>query len=128
MPKQKDYDALVSAIIWNKCYQLKTRIQGNIGSLQEFEAKLQRLAKLACLEVLENFTYQISVHSFVEGVKELELQETLRICSYKDLKAFIYAFEAAKKTPQQNIDDIRTMKEPKDKNVINKGTFSKVPD
>nr|XP_023016552.1 uncharacterized protein LOC111505893 [Leptinotarsa decemlineata] len=111
--RQKDYEALVSALEvrygsehLQQVYQaqLKVRTQGPSESLQEFGAEVERLVRLAYPEAPDTFTHWISVHSVIDGVRDTELHQSLRMIRHKTLNdAIIYAleFEAAKNASRQ---------------------------
>ncbi|XP_044761972.1 golgin subfamily A member 6-like protein 7 [Coccinella septempunctata] len=63
--------------------QLKTRIQKSNESLQEFEAGVQSLIQLAYPEAPEGFKEQLAVQTFIDGLKDIEIQRTLRLTSFK---------------------------------------------
>ncbi|XP_044745097.1 golgin subfamily A member 6-like protein 7 [Coccinella septempunctata] len=63
--------------------QLKTRVQKSNESLQEFEADVQSLIQLAYPEAPEGFKEQLAVQTFIDGLKDIEIQRTLRLTSFK---------------------------------------------
>lgn len=73
-------------------------------SLKEFGPDIGRLERLSYPEVLEEFVHQISDSSLIDGIKDVEYQETLRFGRHQEMKeAVINAleFEKAKKATQQ---------------------------
>lgn len=61
-------------------------------------ADIERLVRLA-IPNPEEFIHQIGVQTFIDYMKELELQQILRLSRHKKLEVVIYAleYEVAKK-------------------------------
>ncbi|KAJ8912330.1 hypothetical protein NQ315_005935 [Exocentrus adspersus] len=112
--KQNDYSTGVGALelkfgskYLSKVYQdqLKSRSQGPTETLQEFSTDIERMVRVAYPEAPEEFIKQLNVQSFIDGVKDPELQQALRLGRFKSLsKAVIYGleFEAAKNVSRRN--------------------------
>ncbi|KAJ8921195.1 hypothetical protein NQ315_013667 [Exocentrus adspersus] len=112
--KQNDYSTVVGALelrfgskYLSQVYQnqLKSRSQGPTETLQEFSTDFKRMVRLAYPEAPEEFIKQLNVQSFIDGVKDPELQQALRLGRFKSLsEAVIYGleFEAAKNVSRQN--------------------------
>ncbi|KAJ8913587.1 hypothetical protein NQ315_013994 [Exocentrus adspersus] len=106
--KQNDYFTVVGALelrfgskYLSQVYQnqLKSRSQGPTETLQEFSTDIERMVRLAYPEAPEEFIKQLNIQSFIDGVKDPELQQALRLGRFKTLsEAVIYGleFEAAK--------------------------------
>ncbi|KAJ8910275.1 hypothetical protein NQ315_003342 [Exocentrus adspersus] len=106
--KQNDYSTVVGALELRfgskylfQVYQnqLKSRSQGPTETLQEFSTYIERMVRLAYPEAPEEIIKQLNVQSFIDGVKDPELQQALRLGRFKTLsEAVIYGleFEAAK--------------------------------
>ncbi|KAJ8912995.1 hypothetical protein NQ315_002872 [Exocentrus adspersus] len=106
--KQNDYSTVFGALelrfgskYLSQVYQnqLKSRSQGSTETLQEFSTDIERMVRLAYPEAPEEFIKQLNVQSFIDGVKDPELQQALRLGRFKTLsEAVIYGleFEAAK--------------------------------
>ena len=58
--------------------QLRTRRQRSGESLQEFEASIDRLIRLAYTEAPEDFRTSFAMQTFTAGVRENELQMCIR--------------------------------------------------
>nr|XP_023013314.1 uncharacterized protein LOC111503278 [Leptinotarsa decemlineata] len=120
--EQKDCEAVVSALDirygsehLQQVYQaqLKVRTQGPSKSLQEFWAEVEKLVRLPYSEAPDNFTHWISVHNFIDGVHDTELQQSMRMARHKTLNAL--EFEAAKNASrQQRKVLVRTINEKED--------------
>ncbi|KAJ8914101.1 hypothetical protein NQ315_014297 [Exocentrus adspersus] len=106
--KQNDYSTVVGALelrfgskYLSQVYQnqLKSRSQGPTETLQEFSTDIERMVRLAYPEAPEEFIKQLNVQSFIDGVKDPELQQALRLGRFKSLsEAVLYGleFKAAK--------------------------------
>lgn len=78
-------------------------MQGHSESLQVFVAL--KLIRLAYKQVREHFLHQIIINSFIGGVKDMELEQTIRLGLQKVLKeALIYGlgFEAQRKLSENS--------------------------
>ncbi|KAJ8911883.1 hypothetical protein NQ315_012297 [Exocentrus adspersus] len=85
--------------------QLKSLSQGPTETLQEFSTDIEKMVRLAYPEAPEEFIKQLNVQSFIDGVKDPELQQALRLGRFKTLsEAVIYGleFEAAKYVSRRN--------------------------
>ncbi|KAJ8915714.1 hypothetical protein NQ315_000648 [Exocentrus adspersus] len=112
--KQNDYSTVVGALelrfgskYLSQVYQhqLKSRSQGPTETLQEFSTDIERMVRLAYPEAPAEFIKQLNVQSFIDGVKDPELQQALRLGRFKTLsEAVIYGleFEAAKNVSRRN--------------------------
>ncbi|KAJ8914881.1 hypothetical protein NQ315_014894 [Exocentrus adspersus] len=112
--KHNDYSTVVGALelrfgskYLSQVYQnqLKSRSQGPTETLQEFSTDIERMVRLAYPEAPEEFIKQLNVQSFIDGVKDPELQQALRLERFKTLsEAVIYGleFEAAKNVSRRN--------------------------
>ena len=81
------------------CTQLRARRQHSGESLQEFEASIDRLIRLAYPEAPEDFRTSFAVQTFTAGVRDNELQQVLRMARHlNSADALVHAlqFEAAK--------------------------------
>ncbi|XP_050509006.1 scaffold attachment factor B1-like [Diabrotica virgifera virgifera] len=65
--------------------QLRSRSQQANENLQEFEADVARVVRLAYPEVLDSILEDIAVDNFVNGLKESEQQKALRLARPKVL-------------------------------------------
>ena len=77
----------------------KARRQRSGESLQEFEANINRLTRLAYPETLENLWKWISLSAFIDSIRDSELQQMLRIVQHQnksDTLVDAVCFEAAK--------------------------------
>ncbi|GFW71740.1 uncharacterized protein TNCV_219541 [Trichonephila clavipes] len=74
--------------------QMKTRHQKPEESLQEYAFEMQRLATLAFTDFSANVREMICLEYFVDGLKDEEIQMTVRMADFKDLKsALLYALK-----------------------------------
>ena len=64
--------------------QLRTRRQRSGESLQEFEASIDRLIRLAYPEAPEDFRIRFTVQTFIDGIGDCELQQVLRMARHRD--------------------------------------------
>ena len=68
--------------------QLRTRRQCSVESLQEFEASVEasidRLIRLACPEAPEDFRIRFAVQTFIDGIRDCELQQVLRMARHRN--------------------------------------------
>uniref|UniRef100_A0A6P7GU17 Uncharacterized protein LOC114340761 n=1 Tax=Diabrotica virgifera virgifera TaxID=50390 RepID=A0A6P7GU17_DIAVI len=77
----------------------ESRYQKHNESLQEFEADIKRLLHLAYPQAPRDFLEQIGIHAFIDGLYDIEMQQSLRLQHHNTLnKVLISAqeFEAAK--------------------------------
>ena len=80
------------------CTQLRARKQHAAESLQEFEASINRLIRLAYPEAPEDFRTSFAMQTFTTGVRDNELQQVLRMERHQnsaDALVHILQFEAA---------------------------------
>lgn len=98
---QKGYDRLIGLgnQIWQSLFEEsssepETRIQGNFQSLHQFGINFGILDRLVYPEAPKDFIHQISVNHFINGIEDLEFQQTLSLSCCRELKeAIIYALE-----------------------------------
>lgn len=93
--------------------QVKSRIQNNEESLQEFEADIARLVRLAYPTAPDSFLEQLTVQTFVDGLRDGETQQSLRLARPRtadDALAHALEFEAAKQASRGH-GRIRTVAE-----------------
>ncbi|KAJ8912305.1 hypothetical protein NQ315_017338 [Exocentrus adspersus] len=92
--KKNDYSTVTGALelrfgskYLSQVYQnqLKSRSQGPTETLQEFSTDVERMVRLAYPEAPEEFIKQLNVQSFIDGVKDPELQQALRLGRFKSL-------------------------------------------
>ncbi|GFS70771.1 uncharacterized protein TNCV_498311 [Trichonephila clavipes] len=67
--------------------QMKTRLQIIGESLQEYAAEVEKLANLAFSDHPATVRGVISLHYFVDGLKEGEIQKVVRMADVQDLKS-----------------------------------------
>lgn len=85
--------------------QLKNRLQKKGENLQEFEADVARLVRLAYPTAPENFSEHLAIQTFVDGLRDSDTQQTLRLARPKtliDALAHALEFEAAKQASRTN--------------------------
>ncbi|POS82547.1 hypothetical protein EPUL_004988, partial [Erysiphe pulchra] len=90
--------------------QIKGRQQKNAESLQEFEADIARLVRLAYPTAPDSFLEQLAVQTFVDGLKDAETQQTLRLArprTLDDALAHALEFEAAKQASNRSHNKVR---------------------
>lgn len=90
--------------------QIKSRQQKNAESLQEFEADIARLVRLAYPTAPDSFLEQLAVQTFVDGLKDAETQQTLRLArprTLDDALAHALEFEAAKQASHRGHNKVR---------------------
>ena len=79
--------------------QLKVRRQRSRETFQGFEANVYRLTRLAYPEESEDFQKWISLIMFIDGIRDSQLQQVLRMAQHDNKSdALVHAlrFEAAK--------------------------------
>uniref|UniRef100_A0A6P7FRD1 Uncharacterized protein LOC114330302 isoform X1 n=1 Tax=Diabrotica virgifera virgifera TaxID=50390 RepID=A0A6P7FRD1_DIAVI len=124
---QKKYETVVSALelrygsqYLKQVYQsqLKVRIQGSNESVQEYGAEVEKMARLAWPEAPEEFLHQFTIQCFLDGLRDVDLQQTLRLGRgrYQILKDAIVAaleYEAVKNVSrhQRKVHQIRGVAE-----------------
>ena len=106
--QQRDYSAMVAQIDIRygdrhreqvHQAQLKSCSQKNDESLQEYHSHVARLVRLAYPSAPEDFGEQLAVQVFIDGLRDCETQQALRLGRHKLLcEALTHAmeFEAAK--------------------------------
>ncbi|GFV79183.1 uncharacterized protein TNCV_1817301 [Trichonephila clavipes] len=73
---------------------MKTRLQKNRESLQEYASEVERLANLAFSDNSATVRETISLQYFVEGLREGEVQKAVRMADVQELKsALLYALK-----------------------------------
>ncbi|KAJ8981859.1 hypothetical protein NQ317_017537 [Molorchus minor] len=92
--------------------QLKGRNQRINENLQQYEADIARLVYLAYPTAPRDFIEQLAVQVFIDGIRDCETQQALRLARCKKLNDLAYAleFEAAKQASRGHtrIRQIRT--------------------
>ncbi|KAJ8953260.1 hypothetical protein NQ318_015842 [Aromia moschata] len=81
--------------------QLKNRYQKNNESLQEFEADIARLVRLAYSSTPENVMERLAVQAFLDGLRDIETRQALTLArpsKLVDALARALEFEAAKES------------------------------
>ncbi|KAJ8941472.1 hypothetical protein NQ318_015951 [Aromia moschata] len=81
--------------------QLKNRYQKSNESLQEFEADIARLVRLAYSSTPENVMEQLAVQAFLDGLRDTETRQALTLArpsKLVDALARALEFEAAKQS------------------------------
>ncbi|KAJ8958593.1 hypothetical protein NQ318_016314 [Aromia moschata] len=81
--------------------QLKNRCQKNNESLQEFEADIARLVRLAYSSTPENVMERLAVQAFLDGLRDTETRQALTLArpsKLVDALARALEFEAAKQS------------------------------
>ncbi|KAJ8949844.1 hypothetical protein NQ318_000544 [Aromia moschata] len=81
--------------------QLKNRYQKNNESLQEFEADIARLVRLAYSSTPENVMERLAVQAFLDGLRDTETRQALTLArpsKLVDALARFLEFEAAKQS------------------------------
>ncbi|KAJ8913259.1 hypothetical protein NQ315_012877 [Exocentrus adspersus] len=106
--KQNDYSTVIEALklrfgskYLSQVYQnqLKSRSQGSTETLQEFSTDIERMVYPDWL------TQKLQKNFFIDGLKDPELQQALRLGKFKSLcEAVIYGleFQAAKNVSRRN--------------------------
>ena len=76
------------------CTQLRARRQHSWESLQEFEASIDRLIRLAYPEAPEDFRTRFAMQTFTAGVRDNELQQVLRMARHQNsADALVHALQ-----------------------------------
>lgn len=94
--------------------QLKNRHQKYGETLQEFEADISRLVRMAYPNAPDSFLEQLAVESFTYGVDDVELQRDLRLGHAKTLNealARALEFEAVKQASKSHHGRVRLLEE-----------------
>ncbi|KAJ8935971.1 hypothetical protein NQ318_014862 [Aromia moschata] len=108
--------------------QLKNRYQKNNESLQEFEADIARLVRLAYSSTPENVMERLAVQAFLDGLRDTETQQALtlaRPCKLVDALARALEFEAAKESCRGQAT-IRKMEEDFEEGTCNEADIRRV--
>lgn len=91
-------------------------VQNTNESIQEFEADIARLVRLAYPTAPDSFLEQLVVQTFIDGLRDTDIQQTLRLArprTLDDALAHALEFEAAKQASRKNYCKIRrTVEEP----------------
>jgi hypothetical protein len=90
--------------------QLKSRQQRPNESLQELATDMERLSHLAFADCPAEVRDTLSLQYFIDGIRDGEIQKTLRLAELKDLKsALIYAMrvEAAQQASKKDRHMVR---------------------
>jgi Zinc knuckle len=114
-PQQQDYQALVKHLDMRygdrhlqHVYQvqLKARFQNTGETVQQFESDVARLVRQAYPTAPDDFLQQLAVQSFIDGLRDCETQQALRLARHKELGevlAHALEFEAAKQASQGHL-------------------------
>jgi hypothetical protein len=65
--------------------QLKSRKQKNGETIQEFEAEVARMVRLAYSNAAEDFLECLAIQTFTDGLRDVELQRAVRLARPKSL-------------------------------------------
>ncbi|KAJ8976282.1 hypothetical protein NQ317_001921 [Molorchus minor] len=111
--------------------QLKGRNQRINENLQQYEADIARLVYLAYPTAPRDFIEQLAVQVFIDGIRDCETQQALRLARCKKLNevlAYALEFEAAKQASRGHtrIRQIRARtpeREYRSNNVYNRSNF-----
>ncbi|KAJ8982091.1 hypothetical protein NQ317_010949 [Molorchus minor] len=113
--------------------QLKGRNQRINENLQQYEADIARLVYLAYPTAPRDFIEQLAVQVFIDGIRDCETQQALRLARCKKLNevlAYALEFEAAKQASKRalfaRIRQIRTRtpeREYRSNNSYNRSNF-----
>ncbi|KAJ8975434.1 hypothetical protein NQ317_000170 [Molorchus minor] len=111
--------------------QLKGRNQRINENLQQYEADIARLVYLAYPTAPRDFIEQLAVQVFIDGIRDCETQQALRLARCKKLNevlAYALEFEAAKQASRGHtrIRQIRTRtpeREYRSNNAYNRSNF-----
>ncbi|KAJ8949243.1 hypothetical protein NQ318_022756 [Aromia moschata] len=108
--------------------QLKNRYQKSNESLQEFEADIARLVRLAYSSTPENVMERLAVQAFLDGLRDTETRQALTLArpsKLVDALARALEFEAAKQTCRGQAK-IRKMEEDVEKGICNEAEIRRV--
>ncbi|GFU49807.1 uncharacterized protein TNCV_2930721 [Trichonephila clavipes] len=86
--------------------QMKTRLQRTGESLQEYASEVERLANLAFSDHPATMREAISLQYFVDGLKDGEIQEAVRMANVQDLKSALKV-EAANEASCRDSHSVR---------------------
>ncbi|KAJ8936033.1 hypothetical protein NQ318_015439 [Aromia moschata] len=108
--------------------QLKNRYQKSNESLQEFEADIARLVRLAYSSTPENVMERLAVQAFLDGLRDIETRQTLTLArpsKLVDALARALEFEAAKESCRRQAT-IRKMEEDLEEGTCNEAEIRRV--
>ncbi|KAJ8957282.1 hypothetical protein NQ318_007846, partial [Aromia moschata] len=107
--------------------QLKNRYQKSSESLQEFEADIARLVRLAYSSTPENVMERLSVQAFLDGLRDTETRQALTLArpsKLVDALARALEFEAAKQSCRGQAK-VRRMEEGVEEGTCNEAEISR---
>ncbi|KAJ8946361.1 hypothetical protein NQ318_010126 [Aromia moschata] len=108
--------------------QLKNRYQKSNESLQEFEADIARLVRLAYSSTPENVMERLAVQAFLDGLRDTETRQALTLArpsKLVDALARALEFEAAKESCRGQAT-IRKMEEDFEEGTCNEAEIKRV--
>ncbi|KAJ8953318.1 hypothetical protein NQ318_012112 [Aromia moschata] len=108
--------------------QLKNRCQKNNESLQEFEADIARLVRLAYSSTPENVMERLAVQAFLDGLRDTETRQALTLArpsKLVDALARALEFEAAKQSCRGQAK-VRKMEEDVEEGTCNEAEIRRV--
>ncbi|KAJ8945288.1 hypothetical protein NQ318_002745 [Aromia moschata] len=108
--------------------QLKNRCQKNNESLQEFEADIARLVRLAYSSTPENVMERLAVQAFLDGLRDTETRQALTLArpsKLVDALARALEFEAAKQSCRGQAK-VRKMEEGVEEGTCNEAEIRRV--
>ncbi|KAJ8957178.1 hypothetical protein NQ318_007739 [Aromia moschata] len=108
--------------------QLKNRYQKSNESLQEFEADIARLVRLAYSSTPENVMERLAVQAFLDGLRDTETRQALTLArpsKLVDALARALEFEAAKQSCRSQAK-VRKMEEDVEKGICNEAKIRRV--
>ncbi|KAJ8949926.1 hypothetical protein NQ318_007634 [Aromia moschata] len=108
--------------------QLKNRYQKSNESLQEFEADIARLVRLAYSSTPENVMERLAVQAFLDGLRDTETRQALTLArpsKLVDALARALEFEAAKESCRRQAT-IRKMEEDLEEGTCNEAEIRRV--
>lgn len=85
--------------------QLDRRKQQSSETLQEFESNIVRLVQVAYSSTSSDFLKHLTTQTFIKGVRNLEIQQALRLVKHKSLKetlAYALEYDAIKQATKGN--------------------------
>ncbi|KAJ8938634.1 hypothetical protein NQ318_015933 [Aromia moschata] len=108
--------------------QLKNRCQKNNETLQEFEADIARLVRLAYSSTPENVMERLAVQAFLDGLRDTETRQALTLArpsKFVDALARALEFEAAKQSCRGQAK-VRRMEEGVEEGTCNEAEIRRV--
>ncbi|KAJ8949007.1 hypothetical protein NQ318_005181 [Aromia moschata] len=105
--------------------QLKNRYQKSNESLQEFEADIARLVRLAYSSTSENVMERLAVQAFLDGLRDTETRQALTPSKLVDALARALEFEAAKQSCRGQAK-VRRMEEGVEEGTCNEAEIRRV--